>query len=106
MRLCDGRGIIHETAHEVQGYLDDMVSVFCQLTEKRAVEIEFHAIGKIRKANGKLMCHGVEHHAVEMVAHVVSPREFRLIGLVFQFTRLLLNLFLVLAEGVKQLVGL
>lgn len=73
MCLSDGRCIIHETAHEVQGYLDDMVSVFCQLTEKRAVEVEFHAVGEIREANGKLMCHGVEHHSVEMVAHVVSP---------------------------------
>ena len=52
------------------------------------------------------MCHGVEHHSVEMVAHVVSPGKFRLVGFVFQFTGLLLNLFLVLAEGVKQLVGL
>ena len=83
-----------------------MVSVFCQLTEKRAVEVEFHAVRKIREANGKLMCHGVKHHSVEMVAHVVSPGKFRLVGFVFQFTRLLLNLFLVLAEGVKQLVGL
>ena len=106
MRLCDGRGIIHETAHEVQGNLDNMVSVFCQLTEKRAVEVEFHAVGEIREANGKLMCHGVEHHSVEMVAHVVSPGKFRLVGFVFQFTGLLLYLFLVLAEGVKQLVGL
>ena len=106
MRLCGGRGIIHETAHEGQGYLDNMVAVFSQLTEKRAVEVEFHAVGKIWEASGKLMCHGVEHHSVEMVAHVVSPGKFRLIGFVFQFTRLLLNLFLVLAEGVKQLVGL
>ena len=27
MRLCDGRGIIHETAHKVQGNLDDMVKI-------------------------------------------------------------------------------
>lgn len=106
MRLCGGRGIIHETAHEVQGYLDNMVAVFSQLTEKRAVEVEFHAVREIREANGELMCHGVEHHSVEMIAHVVSPGEFRLVGFVFQFNGLLLNLFLVLAEGVKQLVGL
>ena len=106
MRLCDGCGIIHETAHEIQGYLDNMVAVFSQLTEKRAVEVEFHAVGKIREAKGKFMCHGVEHHSVEMIAHVVSPGEFRLVGFVFQFNGLLLNLFLVLAEGVKQLVGL
>lgn len=106
MRLSDGRGIIYETAHKVQGYLDDMVPVFCQLTEERAVEVEFHAVGKIREASGKLMCHGVEHYSVEMVAHVVSPGKFRLVGFVFQFTGLLLNLFLVLAKGVKQLVGL
>ena len=52
------------------------------------------------------MCHGVEHHSVEMIAHVVRPGKFRLVGFVFQFTGLLLYLFLVLAEGVKQLVGL
>ena len=83
-----------------------MISLFCQLADQCIVKQGFCFLRQMVIAGCELLWHCVKHCTVQVIAHVMSPWKFRLIGLVFQFPGLLLDVSLIFTKSFKQPVSL